>query len=270
MNQRESHMPIGRFAAAVRLSVKALRHYDELGLLAPAFVDPQTGYRYYRRSQARTAVMIAMLRSLDVPLATVRAALAASPEELKLLLDAETARMARELARRQQALRSLERIARAGSLTPYAVEIREAPPLHVAKLTIATDAESLVPDSTAAIYALFERLRGAAVAWGDPVLCINEEPDGEGRIAVHACASVAPPERPVEGVVLEVLPGGPFARLVHDGPYEELGLAHHALHAWVQEHGHVPAGPPREIYANDPADTPAESLRTEVWLPIRS
>ena len=39
-------LPIGRFARATRLSVKALRHYDELGLLRPAFVDPSSGYRY--------------------------------------------------------------------------------------------------------------------------------------------------------------------------------------------------------------------------------
>lgn len=51
-------MPIGRFAPSCRLSVKALRHYDRLGLLKPAFVDPQSKYRYYSRDQARDAVMI--------------------------------------------------------------------------------------------------------------------------------------------------------------------------------------------------------------------
>lgn len=269
-------MPIGRFAAAVRLSVKALRHYDELGLLVPAFVDPQTGYRYYQRSQARTAVMIAMLRALDVPLATVRAALAASPAELKRLLDAETDRMARELSRRQQAIRSLERIARDGSLAPYAVAIRQAPALHVAKRTITTRAESLVPDSTDAVYALFERLREAGVVWRDPVLCINEDPDARGRIRVHACAAlaeqmpIASREPRTPGIARDTLPGGTFACLVHEGPYEELGLAHHALHAWVQERGYEPVGPPREIYENDPAATPADALRTQVWLPLRA
>ena len=54
-------MPIGRFARSCRLSVKALRHYDELGLLEPALVDPQSGYRYYERAQARQAVMIGIL-----------------------------------------------------------------------------------------------------------------------------------------------------------------------------------------------------------------
>jgi len=52
-------MPIGRFSRACRLSIKALRHYDELGLLRPAFIDARSGYRYYGREQARTAIAMA-------------------------------------------------------------------------------------------------------------------------------------------------------------------------------------------------------------------
>src|SRR5258705_2627735 len=65
-------LPIGSFATRCRLSVKALRHYDELGLLRPAHVDVTTQYRYYHRRQAPTAIAIALLRSLDVPLAAIR------------------------------------------------------------------------------------------------------------------------------------------------------------------------------------------------------
>ena len=103
-------MPIGRFARSCRLSVKALRHYDELGLLEPAFVDPQSRYRYYAREQARDAVMIGMLRSLDLPLPVVRDALAAGPTELKALIDAEKARIEAEVAARQRTLLSLQHL----------------------------------------------------------------------------------------------------------------------------------------------------------------
>ncbi|MFD0684136.1 MerR family DNA-binding transcriptional regulator [Actinomadura fibrosa] len=64
-------LPIGRFARLCRLSVKQLRHYDDLGLLVPARVDPASGYRYYRPAQARDALSIGLLRSLDVPLPMV-------------------------------------------------------------------------------------------------------------------------------------------------------------------------------------------------------
>jgi DNA-binding transcriptional MerR regulator len=69
-------LAIGQFARLCRLSVKQLRHYDELGLLPPAQVDPNTGYRYYRADQARAAVSIALLRSLEVPLAAIGQVLA--------------------------------------------------------------------------------------------------------------------------------------------------------------------------------------------------
>ena len=68
-------LPIGRFSKATRLSVKALRHYDELGLLRPAFVDPSSGYRYYRPAQANQAEAIRILRSLEMPLEEIRAVL---------------------------------------------------------------------------------------------------------------------------------------------------------------------------------------------------
>ncbi|MEU6688156.1 MerR family transcriptional regulator [Streptomyces sp. NPDC046832] len=64
-------LTIGAFAARARLSPKALRLYDRLGLLAPAHVDGATGYRYYRAGQVERARLVAMLRQLDMPLARI-------------------------------------------------------------------------------------------------------------------------------------------------------------------------------------------------------
>jgi DNA-binding transcriptional MerR regulator len=65
-------LPIGRFARQCGLTIEALRHYDELGVLKPAAVDPATGYRRYRPGQLEDARQAAWLRSLDVPLELVR------------------------------------------------------------------------------------------------------------------------------------------------------------------------------------------------------
>ncbi|GAA2238259.1 MerR family transcriptional regulator [Streptomyces amakusaensis] len=65
-------LTIGAFARASRLSAKALRRYDELGLLPPASVDPYTGYRYYERSQLERARLVAWLRRIGMPLPLVR------------------------------------------------------------------------------------------------------------------------------------------------------------------------------------------------------
>ncbi|CCK29421.1 merR family transcriptional regulator [Streptomyces davaonensis JCM 4913] len=64
-------LTIGVFAARARLSAKALRLYDRLGLLAPAQVDEVSGYRYYRTDQIEGARLVALLRQLDMPLARI-------------------------------------------------------------------------------------------------------------------------------------------------------------------------------------------------------
>ena len=65
-------LSIGSFSRVSGLTVKALRHYDEIGLLEPARVDEWTGYRYYGLEQARAAEEIRRLRSLEVPLDEIR------------------------------------------------------------------------------------------------------------------------------------------------------------------------------------------------------
>ncbi|HEY1762641.1 MAG TPA: MerR family transcriptional regulator [Acidimicrobiales bacterium] len=63
---------IGEFSRRSRLSVKALRLYDELGVLIPARVDGNSGYRYYDVAQLDDARLVAMLRQLELPLATIK------------------------------------------------------------------------------------------------------------------------------------------------------------------------------------------------------
>ena len=72
-------MSIGRFARSTGLSIGALRHYAEIGLLRPARVDPDTGYRYYAEEQLDTARLIAVLRDVDVPLGLIQEITELSP-----------------------------------------------------------------------------------------------------------------------------------------------------------------------------------------------
>ena len=96
-------LSIGRFARLSGLSVGALRHYDETGLLAPAEVDRFTGYRRYRRDQLDTARAIGRLRDLEVPLETIRAVLATDdPGERQRLLGEQRARVEARIYRLQR------------------------------------------------------------------------------------------------------------------------------------------------------------------------
>ena len=76
-------LSIGRFARLSGLTVKALRHYDDQGLLEPAHVDEWTGYRYYTADQARDAIAIRRLRELELPLDEIAAVLRADPDTVR-------------------------------------------------------------------------------------------------------------------------------------------------------------------------------------------
>jgi DNA-binding transcriptional MerR regulator len=79
-------LSIGVFARRSWLSLKALRLYDRLGVLPPAHVDQESGYRRYRESQLATARLVAMLRRLDMPLARVAAVVSApDPRRAELI-----------------------------------------------------------------------------------------------------------------------------------------------------------------------------------------
>src|ERR1700722_6784484 len=84
MSMRSEHvdqMSIGEFARRSRLSAKALRLYDELGLLPPARGDEDSGYRLYEPVQLKQARLIAALRQLQVPLAEIKAILPLEPAQ---------------------------------------------------------------------------------------------------------------------------------------------------------------------------------------------
>jgi len=105
-------LPIGRFARLTGLTIGALRHYDEEGVLAPADVDPATGYRRYRRDQVATARAIAALRDLELSLPAIRALLDTDDAGTRgdILRD-ERARLEARTARLQRALHRLSVLA---------------------------------------------------------------------------------------------------------------------------------------------------------------
>jgi DNA-binding transcriptional MerR regulator len=110
-------VPIGRFARLAGLSVPQLRLYDRRGLLVPAARDRNSGYRYYSEAQAAAARVIALLRSIDVPLADIQELLAApEPERVRRVFAEHRRRVERRLSEARAALESIDRIISEGEL----------------------------------------------------------------------------------------------------------------------------------------------------------
>src|SRR5690242_3836721 len=82
----EDLLSIGAFAMWTGLSINALRHYDEIGLLKPASTDQATGYRRYQRAQIRQAKLICALRAIDLPIDAVRQVLDGPDGQLSTVL----------------------------------------------------------------------------------------------------------------------------------------------------------------------------------------
>jgi DNA-binding transcriptional MerR regulator len=245
----ENLMPIGEFASASRLSQKALRLYGDNGLLAPAWVDPDSGYRYYRSEQLRDATLIALLRRSGMPLAEIRAFLRDPTVER---LDAYERRVADEFAGRRRVLRYVKRILKEEPM--YDVLIK-----RVGEQTyVSRSKRVLVPDLEPFITSTFDEL--------------GESDDGPPFVLYHGPVN-AEEDGPVEVCVPKAegdkqLPAGEVAFTAISGSqceFPEILGAYESVYRWAKEHGREPDGPAREIYLS----RPEEELRMEIALPLR-
>lgn len=261
-------MPIGRFSQVSRLSVKALRLYDAEGLLRPAWVDPASGYRHYRPDQIRRAETIKVLRMVDMPLDGIREVLALEdPDAVRAALEAHRSRLAATLAQQERMLRFLGQLMHREDLTmPYDVTTTQIAAQRVIGHRVHTSLE----DVGAAVASAFGAAAQAAAAAqapivGPPFIVYHDVIDQQTAGEIEGCVPV-PPGTDGEGAY--DIPAATVASTVHRGPYMEIGPAYEAMAGWLAQHGHEPAGPPREVYLNDPQETPEEELLTQVQFPI--
>lgn len=252
----EHLIPIGQFAALARLSAKALRLYDENGLLPPARVDPDTGYRYYRPTQVADARLIRLLRAADMSLTEIAAFLRDRRAER---LDAYGARLAARQAERERVLRYLRRTIGEEHDVAYEVRVREMAAQPYASRTATVAIGELGPFITSAI----DELKATVEPIGAPFAIfhgeVNDETDGRVEVGVPTA------ERPKDG---GELPAGPVAFTVVEGEratYPEILSAYDAVADWAKRHGHELACPPREVYLSGPV----EPERMEIAWPIR-
>ncbi|WP_156727194.1 MerR family transcriptional regulator [Streptomyces apocyni] len=257
-------LTIGAFARRARLSPKALRLYDRLGLLPPARVDEASGYRRYHTDQVERARLVALLRQLDMPLARISEVLTLPGPQAA---DAVTAYWT-DVEERVAGQRALAAYLRGrlsdGSHTMY--EKFEIKVVDVAEQYVITESRHTLADELPTfIGTSLDRLENAARECGGltgpPFVAyyaeVTQESDGPAESCVPvadaaAARAWADATRDARARV------EPARRLAYTRvtkaqvAYPQINAAFEAVEAWIgQQKGMTIAGPCREIYFAD-------------------
>jgi DNA-binding transcriptional MerR regulator len=267
-------LSIGVFARRSRLSLKALRLYDRLGVLVPACVDQESGYRRYRQSQLGAARLVATLRRLDMPLARVAAVVAAPGPEGAALVGDFWAGVERRLASQRELVAHLQHRLRGGQERIGMYEILQR---HVPEQQVLTEQRHVrVPELPAWLNAAMTRLVAAAGAHGGvtgPAFVVyhgevNEDGDGP----VEVCVPIDPAGRGASDTAMrrEAAHDEAYVRLKKaQVDFPQILTAYDAVAQWISANGRTHAGPPREVYFADFEAATAEDEVCDVAFPVR-
>jgi DNA-binding transcriptional MerR regulator len=246
---------IGDFARLARVSVRALRLYEEKGLLAPAHVDPHSRYRYYDFQQLATLERLLLLKDVGFPLASIRTLLQVAPPELRDAMARHRAAIRRQL-REQEAL-----LARVTALEAWldskredaldgVVRTKSYPPVRALCL------RSRVAPGSDAIAKLFDaaerRARRSRIDQA-PMLLMHGTPHGSRRLDVEVCIPVTRACRLDEVREIEREPLA--ASVTYRGPYASTDELYRKMRVWLSRQQLALARRPiREIYHRFGAD----------------
>jgi DNA-binding transcriptional MerR regulator len=271
MNERKDLLSIGVFANLTRLSIKALRLYDQLGLLQPLYVDPQTGYRYYGVDQLSGARMIRNMREMDMPLATIRQVLTVLPS-----LPAQAEALLREYAEMRewqvrqiqtQVQQFIQQIQQEQTPMSLEVNVKSIAPQQVLSVSHHVKVNKLdeaIRTSVDSMYAMLkeQKLEASASPFGIFHGAINEQEDGPIEICLPVNGKVAGKGN----VQVKQLEGGEAACVLTVGAETDFPAilgAYDAAADWIQQNGYAMAEPPREVWHSGPGADPKMEI---VWL----
>ncbi|MFL6122053.1 MerR family transcriptional regulator [Actinophytocola sp.] len=265
---------IGDFARHGRVTVRMLRHYDAIGLLRPARVDPFTGHRGYEVAQLSRLNRVVALKDLGFTLEQVASIIddKVGIDELRGMLRLRRAELENQLATDRARLRAVEARLRSieteGAMPTNDVQVKTIEPIRVAEVSgvaASFEPESITPVIGPLYDELMHRLEAAGVTPAGPAVAYYEDAPA-GGVVVHATMPVSATE--IEGVDVVDLPGiERAATIMHHGSMDNVLSSVQTLATWIEENGHTSAGYNREVTLKWSAD---ESERvTELQEPLR-
>jgi DNA-binding transcriptional MerR regulator len=269
---------IGDFASYGRVSVRMLRHYDAIGLLPPAHVDPATGYRTYDAGQLSRLNRIVALKDLGFTLEQVASILddKVSVDELRGMLRLRRAdlesRLAADAARLRQVEARLRLIEEEDTMPTDDVQVKRIPGVRVAEL--AGLADSFEPEAIGpVIQPLYDRLVAALgrahVTPTGPDVAYYEDAPGGDQVVVHAAVPVnAVASDTYEFAIVDLPTIEQAAAIVHRGPMDSVVATAQTLARWIDANGYRSGDYHRELYLDYGCGENPSGRTTELQEPV--
>jgi effector-binding domain-containing protein/DNA-binding transcriptional MerR regulator len=271
-------LKIGDFSHLSHVSVRMLRHYDQLGLLKPICVDRFTGYRYYSIEQLPRLNRILALKDLGVALEQIALLLADNQVlvDIHSLLHQKHSELQQQIRADQARLRRIETrlrlIEQEQTMSPYEVVIKEVPALTVASIREVVATKDAMPERC-------RRMSEEIGQWmqqtGTPgaglwfAIYYNTgytETDIDVEMTAPIGATTSAGGSKQQGRVTQrTLPPSSMACVVHPGSYDNILEAYSAIGKWIEANSFTITGPCREIYLQGPEQ--GEPV-TEIQFPV--
>jgi DNA-binding transcriptional MerR regulator len=257
---------IGDFSKLSRVSVKALRYYDEMGLLKPVSVDRFTGYRLYEYSQLSDLNRILALKELGFSLEEIGRLLddGLSVEQMRGMLklrETEARQRVREESERLELIKArLRQIEQENGMSKYDVVIKKV--------------EDVVPLPSEQ-GGLWDELEGYLalnrVRPKDACFTLYHDDEFKERDwDLEVCEPIDADLGESTRVKVHTLPAASLACTMHNGPFVTIGEAYNAIGKWINDNGYRIVGPCREVYlkvAKNGSQNDPETV-TEIQFPV--
>ncbi len=266
-------LKIGDFSKLSQVSIKALRLYDEMGLLKPISVDRSSGYRFYSASQLPRLNRIIAFKDLGFSLEQITNLLneEVSPEQIRGMLRLKQADLQQQIEEEQGRLMRvaarIKQIEQENIMSDYEVVIKKMEPITVASI------REILPNYFA-IGKLFNELYQYLAPQGFTKFDYDagiwhdngyKESDVDGEAVLAVPASVKGSDRIK---VYELQGYDAIACVVHHGSYSTLNQGYQHLLAWIENNGYRCIAPNREFYIEGGAELDNESYITEIQFPV--
>lgn len=267
---------IGDFSKLSRITIRMLRHYDEIGLLKPEKVDQTTGYRYYEESQLLQAQRIAVLKNMGFGLPVIQEIMDqySDADALERFLNIKKQEILEEGLALKQKLhlidRTIEWLRKDGTIMGYDVNLKTMPERYVAsvrQVIPAYNAEGMLWKIMMEETKPFG-IQEAVPSYEAAVFCDGEYKEREVEVEVQKAVTGA--YKDTEYVKFKTVPSMQIASATYKGGYEQLSQVNGAVATWINDNGYEFDGPYFNIYhvGYKSTQNPDEFV-TEVCYPVR-